>query len=177
MTTKTKSTGGILTPLLSYRFRVLFGYDIDTCDTPTIDNLILTQQIVKTDLDLLNKKLYIEIRQSITLDVFMAIADMMHDPNFKQTIVIEPMGVDALWSIHFTDCKCIHYKSSFDYAKSDVFCHKLTFEFHRAITSEPVDWKLYGTRSKFVKLKGTLTPAEAITKYEKSKTKPKTKSK
>ena len=120
----------ILQPLLSYRFQVLFPNDVDS---------VLTQQIKQVDLDLINKRLYIEIRQPITSDVFETILDVI--AYSSQTITIEPMSSnnEALWSIHFNNCKCIEHGSSFDYSLSDIFYHKLTFSFSRVVTSDPVD--------------------------------------
>ena len=120
---------GILQPLLSYRFRVLFKNNI---------NGGLTEQIKKVDLDLVKKRLYIEIRQPITSDVFQSVIDVINCNS--QTIIIETMSSDniAMWSIDFNNCKCIKHESSFDYAVSDVFYHKLTFSFRLANTSDPV---------------------------------------
>jgi len=122
-------TGGILQPLKSYRFRVLFKHNI---------NGGLTEQIKKVDLDLVKKRLYIEIRQPITADVFQSVINAINCNS--QTIIIETMSSDniAMWSIDFNDCKCIKHESSFDYAVSDVFYHKLTFSFWLANTSASV---------------------------------------
>lgn len=165
---------GILIPLLAYRFRVIFNFSANTSELkPTsIDPLLLTQHVKKVDLDLLNKQLYVEIRQSVTPEVFNSIIDILD--YVKQSIIIEPMSSnnsDALWSIHFTQCKCTNYEGSFDYSISDAFYHKLTFKFHRVITLEPIDWSLYTSPSENIEVEGTITPDEAIKKYTKKKSK------
>jgi len=159
----------ILQPLLSYRFHVLFGQDIDRIKPENSELLLLTQQIVKADVDLLNKKLDIVIRQPIIREAYDAVLDMLETNH--QTIIIEPMsgGNLAMWSIHYTQCKCINYESSFDYSLNNVFCHKLTFEFKRAVTAEPFDWEKYGSSNEDTSIEGALTPEEAIKKHTKKK--------
>lgn len=165
------NTGGLLQPLLAYRFRVLFDHEINA--QHLINNgrcLLLTQQVVDTNLDLLHNKFTVKLRQPVTPELFSHVINMTENPNFTQTIVIEPTNgktTEALWSLHLTNCKCISHECNFDYTSNELVYHNMTFKFMNAKITEPVDWEHIMERGNIPPREGAISPEEAVEKIEK----------
>ena len=133
----TTENGGIRTPLMTFRFRVIFGGE------NFYDNAyILTQQVMNCSIDMKEKKFNIELRQSISPGIFTMLNIFIRD---RYNIYIDPLDHHndvGLFSIQLYDCECISHNFDLDYAGgSDVAKHKLVFSYRSLSEVEPTDWQ------------------------------------
>jgi len=158
--------GGILMPLLAYRFRIIFP--MEALLHPE-QELLLTQQIMSCSFDFVKKELKVELRQPITKGMLSLV-------NYISThfisIIVEPLnGVsDSLFSIHVLDCKCIDHSFKLDYSDSAVAVHKLIFNYSRLEERDPTEWEENPSKED---IGPGITPEEAIKKSDKSSKKEK----
>ncbi len=138
MTKETTSVGkgGILMPLMKFRFRVVFGgehiYD---------EQCILTQQVMNCSIDMKEKTFSINLRQPCVPNMITMLNLVI---NGYYNIYVEPLDSAndaAHFSIELYGCKCINHKFDLDYADSDVATHELAFSYHSLREIEPVDWQ------------------------------------
>ena len=143
MTTKEKavfsankeSRYSILQPLLGYRFRILFGYEKMTDIFSA-----LTEQVICCNVDLLNNKLTIQLRQPAEEGFFRMVNGLIQKP---YSIFIEPLsgGNESISTIEFHRCECTKASVEFDYAKSAVLTHDLEFKFSHMEEYQKFDWE------------------------------------
>ena len=161
------NTGGILQPILAHRFRVLFDHKLHSFNPITDTRLLLTQQVVETSLDLLHNIFKIKLRQPVTPNLFTHLINLTENPNFTQTIVIEPMdSSETLWSLHLIACKCISHECNFSYIDNDLLYHNMTYKYRNAKITSPVDWDHILGKDSIPPKENTISPEEAVQKIE-----------
>jgi len=130
---------GVLSPLLQYRFRVLFGHE-GTTDLYSL----LTQQVVYCKTDMSNTTLNIRLRQPIIPGVFSMLNKFIdRSSRYGQTIFVEPMnGTNdaAICTLEFHDCKCTKHSANFDYSEGGILFHDMEFSYRYMSEYQPVDW-------------------------------------
>ncbi len=157
--------GGILMPLLSYRFRIIFPMEALYPE----QGLLLTQQVIKCSFNFAKKEFKVKLRQPITKGMLNLVK---HISTQSTTIIIEPMngGNNPLFSIHLFDCKCTDHSFELDYGSSSIAVHSLTFEYSFLNEENPTEWVEDGTKEE---IGPGMTPAEAIKKADKKAAKKK----
>ena len=150
--------GGILMPLLSYRFRIVFPMEALYPE----QGLLLTQQVIKCSFDFVKKEFRVKLRQPITKGMLGLVRYISAHPT---SIIVEPMGggSHSLFSIHLYDCKCVNHSFELDYGNSDIAVHSLVFNYFRLEENDPVEW---GEDPSTEDIGPGMSPAEAIKKAD-----------
>lgn len=126
---------GIVLPVLQYEFRIIFG------DERTFSAFkVLTREVASCKIDIKNQKLYIEIRQPVTVGVFNILNYLM---KFPHDIFLDTTYKNSYSSncVQFYNCECLNHSIEFNYSKTENALHKLEFSYSRMGEMEPVDWK------------------------------------
>lgn len=132
--TKENNHGGFQMPLLSYRFRVIFG------GTPIYESQqVLTANVEKCSIDMKNKLFSITIRSTVQPGSFNVVSFVT---TRNLPIYLEPMGgsADALCTIELDNCECLEHSIDFDYADSNPAKHNMVFEYTKLTELLPIDW-------------------------------------
>lgn len=153
-----KERGGILMPLLSYRFKIIFPIEALYPE----QEYLLTQQVIKCSFNFAKKEFKVKLRQPITKGMLNLVK---YIATRSTAIIVEPMNGEnnPLFSIHLFDCKCTDHSFELDYGSSSIAVHNLTFEYFFLKEEDPTEWVENGTKEE---IGPGMTPAEAIKKAD-----------
>lgn len=113
------SSPGIVEPLKSYQFWIEF-LDLE-------DSSDISRQVMSANIDLVNQKLKIKIRQPV-----LPMYDRINKLQDCLSIVIQPKdgpGNPCSFRLLFKYCKMTSHNSSFDYSSGEIVIHDLEFHF------------------------------------------------
>lgn len=137
--TKTKNkklinTGGILQPLSSYRFRVIFS------GTETFNSLLMTQQVMNCSFNFVENEFVIKLRQPITKGMIGTVNSLRKG---YTSITVDTFNTtqDSLFSISLHRCKLVDHLFKLDYADNNIAVHDLVFEYLFLKEIDPVENK------------------------------------
>ena len=115
---------GILMPALSHKWRLLFTGSAQIARPSNI----LTQQVVRCNLDMVNKKAKITIEQSILGEEYYQLENL-HEWAFSLRMDVLNGNDQIYYSIMFNKCNITKHEHNFDYADSKCLSHELEISY------------------------------------------------
>lgn len=127
--TKITNTGGILQPLMAYRFRVVFSDE---------ETSLLSQQIMNCSFNFVEHEVRIQLRQTITKGMISMIDSLCKG---YSSIMVDTLDEKSnhLFSMRLTHCNLIDHSFKLDYSDSDVAIHNLVFKYALLQEMDPVE--------------------------------------
>lgn len=115
---------GILVPLLQNSFKVKFN----NTEFTTEGQQILTNQVIKTKLNLKQKQIEVWLEHPLCIKNF--VSELVLTLTRGTQLSIVGLSGDGTESPIITCyCNCVDHETTFDYSVSGVVVHKLTFTF------------------------------------------------
>ena len=127
-------TIGIPSPIMQYRFRVIFGNKLINHIS---DPYLLIQSIESISYNLVKQEIYITIRQPATVGVVTLLDAYRQNPYESITIDTFRENNETYVSIVFERCAMIDHISQFSYSEIEVAKHKMTFKYEKVYDIEP----------------------------------------
>jgi hypothetical protein len=119
-------TGGMLMPAEASRFRISFSSYPEFC-----------QQVQDCNLDLLNKRLVLKVRQSVLGDTFAMIVDAMKSYRPPQIEVLSRYKDGPCFVLTMMGGKLVKHDLLFDYGDGGPLMHHLEWEFDDCVCLAP----------------------------------------
>lgn len=124
--------GGILMPTFAYRYRVVPSFtSLEEHEAP-----LFTQQVLNCALDFKNRTIILNVRQSITPDVFNIVHKLVSAQRTILDIDILNGRGDVVYTATF-HAECESHKCVFDYAVEGALTHKLEFSYSQMHVKVP----------------------------------------